>query len=333
MKDNQLKSRKIKFYKSNMFPFLIIPLSVFIVGYIHYTPENSVRNICIIFIYLYLFLIVVTCFYLLSIDNYNLSNNGLIVSNFFNKAGRKYNINDIDTWLDVNIDVKNKNTEILYIYFKNGQRLKISEENYENYLEIKKVITNDKKRDYIKENLFKKKSEKGLGVFLLLFSFFIFFLIYTSIPKKIEIGDLKILKGEVTEKINYTARGKYSSLEIKIKKYPEFIFSVRGKELKVTKHDRLIKDVKVGDSIFLGLDKVLYRKFLLKVDSLSFCDKFFPSKYIGVESICTKQINYLKLSENNAKRLENKFLNTFVGFCIGLIFTVMSISCFKKYYN
>ena len=113
--------------------------------------------------------------------------------------------------------------------------------------------------------------------------------------------------------------------------YPDLIFVISGNDaMQATDVKNLIEEVNVGDSIFVGINKIDYRRKLIKVDSLTFSDKYFFNERISVESVKSVKSNYLKLSDNNFRKSENISWNFGIFTISGLFFFVISIIGFNK---
>ena len=83
-----------------------------------------------------------------------------------------------------------------------------------------------------------------------------------------------------------------------------------------------MNEIKTGDSIFLGIDKTAYRTKIIKTDSLSFSDQYFFNETISVVSVHSKNNDYLKLSEINAVRADDKYWGFGVFGLFGLLFAL-----------
>jgi hypothetical protein len=267
---------------------------------------------------------------LFSIKNYSINEKEIIQWSFLRKEKKVYALNEIESWTEKQFKGKFDNWEEMLVYFKNGEKIKISSDYFENYIEIKNELTKNTARNTSREELNKKKSEQRLAILFFIICFLFFYGAYNALQvEDIKSEDLIVFGDKTSKNIKYIQK-KHSSVEIKLEKYPEIIFHISGDALKATSRTELIKDIKKGDSIFIGIDKATYRKEIIRVDSLSMTEKYFPNEYISVESVESKEFYYLELSANNLERSENKYISCFVFGLFGFLCIFMSIIGFTK---
>ncbi|MEN2488033.1 hypothetical protein AAYQ05_09570 [Flavobacterium sp. B11] len=242
-----------------------------------------------------------------------------------------YNLDEIDGWTEKQYKGKFENWEEIIVYFKNGEKIKISSDYFENYFEIKHKIALIKNRDTQKEELIEKRINKKLAIAFFIISLLLFYWAYNALHvEDIKSNDIFVLKDRTSERIKLT-RGKHKSIEIKLEMYPDLIFRISGNDaMKATYVKKLIEEIKIGDSIFVGINKSDYRQKLIKVDSLTFGDKYFFNENINVESVKSAKSDYLSLSDNNLSKSENKSWNFGWFFAFGIFFLLMSIFGWNK---
>ena len=324
MTEIYLNSKKKKEYWKYHFLGLCFFLILAIYTFTRYIPENKDKNFCLVFFILSLIISGFILFNLFSIKNYSVTKNKLIQSSFLKKEKKVYLLDNIENWTEKQKKSRSEEWEEIILYFKNGETTKISSEYFENYLEIKNEVTKDKKRNTELEELIEKRTGKKIAIICLIISSLFFYGAYNALQiENIKNRDIIVFGDKTSEEIKFIS-GKYSSIEIKLETYPGLIFKIQGDALKATNYKNLIKDIKTGDSIFIGIYKTKYRTKLIKVDSLSFTDKYFPNEYVNVESIKTLKNNYLKLTDNNLSKSETKSWLCFVSTICGLFFALCS---------
>ncbi|MWB93370.1 hypothetical protein GON26_03290 [Flavobacterium sp. GA093] len=330
MTQNQLHLKKKEYYWKDHFFGLLFFFSIAIYTFIKYTPDNNAKYLCLIFMILSLIICVFIILNLLSIKNYSITEKELIEWSFLRKEKKVFALNEMESWTEKQLKGKFGNWEQMVLYFKNGEKTKILSDYFENYAELKNVLTKDITRNTEREELNTKKFEKKLAILFLIICFLFFYGAYNALQvEDIKSEDIVVFGDKTSKKIKYIQK-KHSSVEIKLEQYPEFIFYISGDALKATSRTALIEDIKKGDSIFIGIDKATYRKEIIRVDSLSTSEKYFPNEYISVESVESKEFHYLELSANNFERSENKYISCFVFALFGFFFILMSIIGFTK---
>ncbi len=298
-----------------------------------FNPNSYTDAINIIVAVLFLIFAIICIYGLISVKNYYISNQELIIKSFFGIKSITINNDEIEYWTEIPKNDKYNRWVILSLFTKVGKEIKISSNYYSNFNEVKNYLIKNKKRNQkvqaqkqIKEI---KKSSIILMLFgvVFLFSAFMFFQI-----KEINSSEISVIGDITSKKIELIIGRKHSrKILIKLKSFPEFNFQISGANLRETYSQDLINDINVGDSIFLGISKDDYRKKLMKIDSLSLSDKYFHYEIIHVESVKSKAFEYLSLSDNNIGRKDNKYWG-FAFFMIpGLIMFVIGIKIFYEY--
>ncbi len=328
-----MNSKKKKGYWKSHFLGLLFCLIIAIYTFIKYTPNNNAKNFCLIFFILSLIASGFILLNLFSIKNFTVTKNKLIQWSFLRSEKKVYELDELESWTEKQLKGKFDTWEEITLYFKSGERIKISSDYFENYFELKNEVTKGKKHDTECEELKERKKEKELAIIFLIISTLLFYGAYNAL----HVEDIKskdiIVFGDITsEKIEYV-KSKHSHINIRLKKYPELVFRIDNKALEATSVKKIMSDVYIGDSIYLGIDKKDYREKLIRVDSLSISDKYFFNENISIQSIKSKTTNYLTLSDNNFNRLENKSWNCFVFLLLGLIFFSMSMFGFSQTKN
>ena len=328
-----IKSKKKINYRVIYSIGLIGSLLLSISFYQKFNPNSYSDGINIIIAIIFLIFAFI-CFYgLISVKSFYISKKEIIIKSFLGLKSKTINLDEIEYWTEIpKIDKYNK-WFILSLFTKNGQEIKIASNFYNNFNKIKKEIIKNKKHNQKVQaqkqiNEIKKSSTiiMLIGVVFLFCAFIFFQITEINSSEIIVIGDIASNKIELIK-----GRKNSSKILIKIKNYPEFNFQISGASLRETYSQDLINDINVGDSIFLGISKVEYRKKLMKIDSLSLSDKYFHYEIIDVESVKSKTFEYLSLSDNNIGRKDNKYWGfAFLGIA-GLIMLAIGLTMFNEY--
>jgi hypothetical protein len=269
-------------------------------------------------------------YFLISIKTYTVINNKLIITSL-GRTQKTYNLNEMKSWTEAQVKGNYGRSEIFTLHFKTGKKIKISNENYDNYFEIKSALTKNKERNSKFEELNQIKSVLiGCIIVTTIGILFLIDAYNKSQIKDIDDKDIIVFGDKTSGSIQYINR-KQDYVLIKLESYPAFDFRIQGKDLKATFVEELINEIKTGDSIFLGIDKTEYRT--IKTDSLSFPDNYFFSDIISVKSVYSKKNDYLKLSELNAIRSDEKYWDFRIIGLFGLLLTLPGIYGIKTAIN
>jgi len=275
------------------------------------------------------FLAAVICLYrFIIIKNYSIVNNRLTVTSF-GKPEKSYHRDEIESWTEIEVKGKSGRWNVLTLHIKTGEKLKISSSIYENYSEIKQLATNTKSRNLKYEQSSEHKNGFYVAVFMMIVGLLFFIGVYNALYRKnINTEDIAVF-GDETLNIQYI-EAKHDYILIRVKSYPDFNFRISGKDLKAVFVDDLFRDIKTGDSIFIGIDKAEYRIKLAKTDSLTFFDKFYFNTNINVQTLQSKKNYYLQLSEINALRSESKSWDALLFGAFGSVLLLGGIFGIRK---
>jgi hypothetical protein len=105
-------------------------------------------------------------------------------------------------------------------------------------------------------------------------------------------------------------------VQLYLREYPEFVFSISGVALKATDAYTFVEENKVGDKIWVDINKEDYGKKIAKEEPLDFFDKHVNYSIIGVYGLRDDQRSYLTLySYNKANKEDNAWG---IWGCLGL---------------
>lgn len=323
MAERELKSKNKKNYWGSYILGIVACLGLSFYCYTKFIALKYPNYFGLLFSLLFLAVALLIFYFLISIKTYTVINNKLIVASF-GKEQKSYNINEIISWTEVQVKGKHDRYEIFTLYTRTGEKIKISSRNYDNYFEIKNELTKNKERNLKLEELSQNKTGLVICFILITISILCFTGAYNSLQTK-NLDDKTIsVFGDKTSSIQYINH-KHDYVLIKLESYPDLDFRIQGNELKATFVEELMNEIKTGDSLFLGIDKTEYRTKLIKADSLSFPDNYFFSDVISVESLQSKKNDYLKLSEVNAIRSDDKYWDSGLFGVFGLLLTISGV--------
>ncbi|QOG01931.1 hypothetical protein [Flavobacterium sp. MDT1-60] len=324
MSERELKSKNKKGYWVPYILGIAACLALSVYSYTKFIALKYPDYIGLIFSVLLLVIALLLFYFLISIKTYTVINNKLIVISF-ERAQKTYNLNEVKSWTEVPIKGKYDRYEVFILHFKSGEKIKLSSNTYDNYFELKNELTKNKERNLKLEELNQIKSVLIGCIVLTIIGILFLVGAYNKLQNKdLEDKDIIVFGDKTSGSIQYINR-KHDFVLIKLESYPDFDFRIQGKDLKATFVEELINEIKTGDSIFLGIDKTEYRTKIIKTDSLSFSDQYFFNEVISVISVHSKKNDYLKLSEVNAIRSDDKYWDFVLFSVFGLLLTVPGI--------
>ncbi len=319
-----MKSKNKKEYWKSYSLGILICLALSLYSYTKFIALKYPNYIGLIFSVLFLVIALLIFYFLISIKTYTVASNKLTVMSF-GRLQKTYNLNEVKSWTEAQVKGKYGRYEIFALHFKSGEKIKLSSDIYDNYFELKNELTKNKERNLKLEEL--NLNKNGLTACIVFTSIGILCLVgaYNKLQNK-NLDDINIIVfgGKTSGSIQYFNR-KHDYILIKLESYPDFDFRIQGKDLKATFVEDLMNEIKTGDSIFLGIDKTEYRTKIIKIDSLSFPDNYFFSDMISVKSVHSKKNDYLKLSEVNAIRSDDKYWDFGIFAVFGLLLTLPGI--------
>ena len=319
-----MKSKNKKGYWISYVLGIIVCFSLSFYSYTKFIASKHPDYIGLIISLFLLVIGLLILYFLISIKTYTIINNKLIITSF-GRTQKTYNLNEAKCWTEDQVKGKYGTYENLTLHFKSGEKIKLSSDTYDNYFEIKIELTKNKERNLKLEE--SNLNKAGLIGCIILTTIGILSLIgaYNELQiKDIDNKDIIVFGDKTSGSIQYINR-KQDYILIKLESYPDFDFRIQGKDLKATFVEDLMNEIKTGDSIFLGIDKTAYRTKIIKTDSLPFSEQYFFNETIGVTSVHSKKNDYLKLSEVNAIRADDKYWGFGVFGMFGLLFALPGI--------
>ncbi|HEY1047790.1 MAG TPA: hypothetical protein VGF79_15220 [Bacteroidia bacterium] len=192
----------------------------------------------------------------------------------------------------------------------NTGKIKIQAREYSNYELLRFELIYGKKLEE-SENRYEKNEDKNAEnkdaaiLFLIVAACFFVgsFFVYNKKDKKMSSLDLVTISGVV---LKNDQKGQ-SSLQIKLKEYPEFKFNLSGVAYSSTSLTDYMNNTNIGDTISLDIELEEYEKKIGGKQALGFLDKVFDYSFISVYGLKDKDYIYLSLENyNTEKRSDNK---------------------------
>lgn len=270
----------------------IASIGLIVIGCLFYThnPQHRYWQIADMMMWLILAsFLIFSLLALFGIKKYIITENTLTVRNYWHRAIRVLNRNELLGYFENTNKDKNENTTGKTLVITTaGRPIKISSYYYNNYGHLKNELIKGLKRDKEAEN----KSIKGWGLRACIFIIIVAGGLLTFQVKDydappINKNDFTILDGNV-EHIEFMTRGSRPtsySIELKLEKNPEFTFKMSDK---VWNKESLKKTTKLftqGDPISIAIRKEHHNKKITKTDSLDFWDKHNRFHIIRIASI------------------------------------------------
>lgn len=305
---------------------------IFLVKY-NFHPKNIYEEQTKIFGIAFLVLVILYCiYYLLNLKTIYVYKDFLEIKNFF--SSKNYYYTDFKTYYSENIDGKYNSWKQYFLILKTGERLKFSDKEFENFHiffpHILNKINIDKKynKEITNSNFLK------YAIISIIISFLIF---YFSIPyynfKKIDDKEYSYISGVLSSEFILEKQSRSTDYyNFHLQKYPDYTFRIFN--VKSLDDYNLLENIKNGDSIEIGIEKVEYEKKISKTKPLNFLDKYLKYNLIIVKQIIdSKKMKYIDLEIENKSNRENNYIGIGMFSFFGLFFLVMAIGNYNAYKN
>ncbi len=234
------------------------------------------------------------------IDNLKLFDDKLVVSSPLGFVTRTINLSDITKWTEIKKETKYTKWKDLIIFY-GDKKYTISSSGYKNYKQIKHHIVDGKRKDETEAKNWLTRVALRNSIFLILSGLLALcgaFSLYTY-----QFGGLDenvITIGAIVDK---SSKGK-RSVEIFVREYPEFKFSISGVAYSEMYKTDYLESVNPGDSIYVTIDESVARKKLLRTLPLDYLDKHYGWNRINVYALRDERSNYL--SQNDYSQSKQK---------------------------
>ncbi len=215
-------------------------------------------------------------------------------------------LREIKGWIAIDKADKYQKWQELTIYTDNS-KYTIPSSLYNNYETLKQALTKGKARDTHKE--FEIKYRKAIITDLAVIGLGLLFAgighaAYSSTHKG--PVPLAVLKGTIANQPHITKGSKGSRyLDIKLAEYPDFEFSISGKEYRKTYANDYVDYKHIGDTILLSIEQDTYKKKITEEKPLSFFDKTMHYYNIAVYGLQDSRKVFLSSEHRNEEDSSN----------------------------
>ena len=238
---------------------------------------------------------------------------------------------EIINWSEVVLESKKSSLKALYLFTQNNT-YKISSRRYNNYEEIKMILTEGISFDDTYQSIHNHKIVRRIAVIMIiigLWSFFIFFKNNAKEDSETSKSNY-ISKEQIITSIVWVKNHKSKSyLLLSLKDFSEHNFILYNSAY--LKKDALLQNVTKGDTITFFVRKEDDQKKLSKKIPLTFLDKHFGYyENIEIFGIKENKITFLEINDS-LHDLKSKFNFWFLAFYLmGIFFFIVGISVYAK---
>lgn len=258
-------------------------------------------------------------------DKLTIDGEKLEVRSLLGYVKKEIYLDEIIRWTE--IDKKNKYvTWTDLVIFTAGTKYKITSTCYKNYDSLKRALVKQNLRDTVGEKAWERRNElyysAGSGIIGL---FFLVAAIH-SYSKRDEVvlpEQIHVMAGVVSNELRIGRGSKGARfLKIQLAGYPGYTFEVSGDAYRASYALDFVERVKWGDSVFIGIDKDMYRKKFTREQPLASEDRFMDMQLVFVMELRDKEYDYLSLADYNEEskpKISSIISMLVIGlFCLGL---------------
>ncbi|MCP2027327.1 hypothetical protein L1276_002484 [Flavobacterium sp. HSC-32F16] len=235
-------------------------------------------------------------------------------------------MSEIENWLVRQKESKYGNYENLYLTLNSKKIVKLKSYDYDDFYEVRSVITRNKPQNKILKDQLDKKESLRLAIFCTLLGL-LFIYIAAQFYKDASLtkNDVSIIKAKLSDDIKLKRHKRSKSLICTLENFNEFEFTIGSLAIKETYYRDLMNDLKKGNLISLTIEKDQYQKKISKKTPMSILDKYFHYEKIDVVEAESKDFKYLSLSDYNKVNRQNDYWG--IGF-FGLFGVCLLIGVF-----
>ena len=200
-------------------------------------------------------------------EKFIIKDDKLIIQTIAGTQKRIIKIDEIESYEEVKKEDEDSTWKDLTIFTKNSN-YKISSSSNTNYHAIKRKLIKGKKKNKYAQQVWESKSNRNRGVSSIIIGmlFLLFFsMIYSNKNLEIQAGAFAKIEGTVANKIEVKKnRDRGHSISIELEEYPNFEFKLGENEIKATKKNQLISNVKIGEQVQLKILEEQFKKNWLR---------------------------------------------------------------------
>lgn len=274
-------------------------------------------------------------FYLVwNFDTLHIYYDRLVITSIFGYTKRTILLKDITAWAETEKEDKRMKLYTLTIY-TDLTNYKIYSILYANYASIRGILTSATKRSLEKQRAIYRRKKLWSSFFLLTISVAWLcgtYYLYTHKNDVVTSSDLVLLMDEVSNTPEITKGAKGSrSIDIRLKKHSEFNFRLSGDSYRASSAGSYVANVKLGDTVYVGILNTDYRKKIIKDTTLSFWEKSVDYTTIPVYDLSDTSKSYLNVADYNIYHKENSEWPFWVLLCLGTACFFFGVHEVKEY--
>ncbi len=274
-------------------------------------------------------------FYLLwNFDTLHIYYDRLIIKSMLGYTKRTILLKDITAWAETEKEDKGKILYTLTIY-TDRTSYKIYSILYANYASIRDILTSAAKRSLEKQRAIYRQNKKWSSFFLFVIAATCLYAtsyFYSHKNDAITPSDLVLLMDEVSNTPEITKGAKGSrSIDIRLKKHSEFNFRLSGDSYRASSASSYVANVKLGDTVYVGILDSDYRMKIAKDTTLSFWEKSMGYNTIPVYDLSDTSRSYLDIADYNICHKESSEVPFWVFLCIGTACFFFGVQEVKEY--
>lgn len=244
---------------------------------------------------------------LFEFDTIEINSSEVCIISIFGHTKKVIKLQEIKKWYEIEKSNQSIKWKVLTV-LTDKEHFKVNSTFYHNYQEIKILLVENLPEDSTKQNKYQRKQEFILSIFFYLLSIPFVFVTITSINslnKEIQQFELKTLKETVVLDASI-GKGKSRSLNLKLKDFPEFEFTISGINFNAAKPEKFVSEFKKGDTLDIDILREDYLSKFTKHKEPSFLDKSVNYYFVTFYGLRNKNNNYLTLKDINIESKKDK---------------------------
>jgi len=220
----------------------------------------------------------------------------------------------------------------LIIYYAE-KKYTISSSGYKNFDKIKYHVTKGKRKDENEIKNWLDRVSYKYSIFFILFGLLVLYGAYWLQIDRLDKTDKKTISisGVIDNEPTIEKGSKGSRyVQIRLKEYPEFKFSISGVAYSEMYASDYVNSVKQGDSILLTIDESVAMKKLWRTSSLGYLDKHYGWDRISVYELSDLKRTYLSLNDFTYRDKNEKTILFWICLFVGIAFVFYGFYELKK---
>ncbi len=224
-----------------------------------------------------------------------------------------------------------RESEILTLFSRDEQQVKLKGNLYNNYEELKAALTNEVSEDKALEARIQNRNAKISAKTMIAIGALIVACGYATRDKEIKPTTVTNVKAVVADELyHYKSRkGSSESLTIHLPGYPDFNFKISDLAFTAADSQAALAEIHPGDTVTVGITKEAYDKKIGKTMALTFFDKYFGYEHVKVYALRKNDREYLTVENYNQVVKKSLFFG--MGFLGVAAFALLIFGTFALY--